>query len=364
MNKNKTIILTAGGTGGHLFPAIAMAEELNTRGIFVHLITDLRCKKYLSDKIPATIHIIDLHIKTAGIKNKVISIAHGIKAFIKAFILLRKTKPDMIIGFGGYPSFPSMFAAMILKIPMIIQEQNCFLGKTNRFFAKHARIIALSYKETINLDHSLQELSQKLLFTGNIIRLSVKNKSVEEKDFSCDKLHLFVFGGSQGAKIFSTLVPEAISELKKLNPDIKLSITQQVSQEEKNKLEKCYDEMNIPHELSDFFYNIEEIYDKSQLVIARSGASTVAELSNIGLPAIFIPFPYAAEDHQYFNAKAVADNGASWCYREANISAAILAKKLNELIMNRNLLKEASIKLLERKTDGAKKFADTVLEII
>lgn len=360
MNKHKTILLAAGGTGGHLFPAIAIAEELTKAQSNVHLITDLRCQKYLTDDLPLTAHIIDLHLKMSGIVNKIKSIIKLFSACVRSVALIRKIKPDAIIGFGGYPSFPAMAAARILRIPMIIQEQNCFLGKSNRFFAKSAQIIALSYKETDNIDI---EFKSKILFTGDIVRSKIRNLS-EKKDFKTPNFHLFIFGGSQGAKVFSTLVPDAITELKKINPEINLTITQQAGKQEQKDLKKCYDKLKIKHELAEFFHNMPEIYDKSQLVIARSGASTIAELTNIGLSAIFIPYPYAAEDHQYFNATAIANDNASWCYRQNDISATILAKKLNELISNRNLLIQASKKLLSRKSDGAKYLADTVLKII
>jgi UDP-N-acetylglucosamine--N-acetylmuramyl-(pentapeptide) pyrophosphoryl-undecaprenol N-acetylglucosamine transferase len=361
MTKNKTILLAAGGTGGHLFPAIAIAEELAKSQVTVHLVTDYRCKKYLTEDLPLTSYIFDLHLNMSGIFNKIKSAIKLFSACIKSVALIRRIKPDAIIGFGGYPSFPAMAAARILKIPMIIQEQNCFLGKSNRFFAKSADLIALSYKETDNIDIGFKS---KLLFTGDIVRSEIRALP-EKNNFDTKEFHIFVFGGSQGAKIFSSLIPDALDELKQLNPQIKISITQQASQEEQIYLAKYYANiLNIKYELAEFFYNMPEIYNKTQLVIARSGASTIAELTNIGLPAIFIPYPYASEDHQYFNAMAVANSNASCCYRQNEVSSTLLAKKINELITDRELLKEASKQLLSRKSDGAKYLADTVLKII
>lgn len=360
MIKKKVILLAAGGTGGHLFPAIALAEELYKTETDIHLITDLRCRKYLTPDLPITPHIINLYLKTSGLPGKIKSAFQILFACLKSIILIRRIKPDIIIGFGGYPSFPPMAAAKLLNIPMIIQEQNCFLGKSNRFFANSAKLIALSYKETDNININFKS---KLVFTGNIIRSAIRNLP-EKKDFNTQNFHLFIFGGSQGAKIFSTLVPDAIEELKKLNPAIKLEIIQQVASSEKKQLAKHYNKIGVKYELSEFFHNMDKIYEKSQLVIARSGASTIAELTSIGLPAIFIPLPHAMEDHQYFNAKAIEDSNAGWCYRQTDISAIILAKKINELIHDRNLLSNASKNLLNRKSDGAKYLADTVLKII
>ncbi len=370
MKKKRAILLAAGGTGGHLFPAIAIAEELlkiqspnnhyNNNITDIHLITDLRCQKYLTDDLSFNIHIVDLHLSMFGFINKIKSVIKLLRACIKTAILLRKIKPDIVIGFGGYPSFPSLLAARLFRIPIIIQEQNCFLGKTNCYFARYAKLIALSYEKTKNID---TKLKSKLLFTGDVVRSNIQNL-VEKNNFYNKDFHLFVFGGSQGAKIFSDLVPKAIEKLKIINPSIDISVTQQAKKEDQNKLAEFYKKLNVTYEISDFFHNISEIYNKSQLVIARSGASTIAELSNIGLPAIFIPYPYAADNHQYFNAKDLENSNASWCYAQKDISSLILAEKINELITNRDLLTQASKNLLSRKTNGARHLADTVLKII
>ena len=361
MNK-KTILLVAGGTGGHFFPAIALAEELAKSNCDIHLITDLRCQKYVSADSPATTHIIDLYLKSSGLSGKVRSAMQILAACMKALFLIIKIKPAIVIGFGGYPSFPAMLVAKILNIPMIIQEQNCFLGKTNRFFAKSAKLIALSYFETNNVNI---ECKDKLLFTGDIVRSMIQNlPEKQDKDFDTKKFNLFIFGGSQSAKIFSRLIPDAIAELLKLNPEVELSIIQQVNAADRTQLAANYDLLGIKYELSEFFHDIDKIYEKSQLVIARSGASTIAELTSIGLPAIFIPLPSAAEDHQYFNAKAIENNNAGWCYTQKEVTPIILADKIHTLINNRYLLKTASTNLLKRKNNGTKYLADTVLKII
>ncbi len=356
----KTILLSAGGTGGHFFPAIALAAELKKSECNIHLITDKRCEKYLNSNMKLEHHIVDLHIKTSGLMNKAKSAFQLITACIKTLFLLMRIKPDVVIGFGGYPTFPSLLAAKTLHIPIILQEQNCFLGKSNRFFASGAKLIALAYPETANID---DKLKNKITITGDIVRPSIK-KLPKKKSFDSKVFNLFVFGGSQGAKIFSSLIPEAIEMLLEKNPNIQLSITQQASKEQQEELSERYTKLGIKHELSDFFHNMHEIYHNSQLVISRSGASTIAELASIGLPAIFIPYPHAAEDHQYFNAKAIADNEASWYMRQKDASPEALSKKLAELIANRTVLKNASKNLANRKNNGAKNLADTVLKII
>lgn len=360
MSNRKTIVLAAGGTGGHFFPAIALAEEIAKSVPNIHLITDRRCEKYITKNMPVLPHVTDLHIKMSGIFNKIKSIYQLTTACIKTIILFFKLKPSIVIGFGGYPSFPAMLAASFLKIPIIIHEQNCFLGKSNRIFDKQAKLIALSYKETNNVPLSCKD---KIIYTGDIIREIIK-KLPEKQSFNSEVFSIFVVGGSQGARIFSKLIPEAIQALKKLEPEIKIRITQQVADEYKLQTLQTYKKLGVECELQSFFYNIHDIYFNSDLVIARSGASTIAELTTIGLPAIFIPFPYSAEDHQTFNAMALVNDNASWCYSQKDITPEILAKKLYELITNRNLIQQASQNLLKRKTNGTKYLTDTVLKII
>ena len=360
LHRKKSIVLAAGGTGGHLFPALALAEEFEDTDIDVHLITDLRCKKYLPANHQIEPHIFDFHLKMTGLANKVISLWRLSNVCIKTLLLIGRLKPDIIIGFGGYTSFPSLLAARVLRIPFIVQEQNCFLGKSNRLFAKSARIIALSYKETSNV--SIYD-NRKVVITGDLVRSSIRNLPIKNT-FDNEEFRLFIFGGSQGAKVFSQIIPEAITELLKLNPGLKIHITQQVSQEDQKKLSTIYCQLGIKYLLSPFFHNMAEIYSETDLVISRSGASTVAELANVGIPAIFIPFPYAMEDHQYFNAMAIENSKAGWCFRQEDVTAHILAQKIYELVANRTMLKEASKNLLNRKNNGAKYLADTVLKII
>lgn len=359
-SRKKSIVLAAGGTGGHLFPAMALAEEFDNTVVDVHLITDLRCKKYLDHSMPVKTHIFDFHLKMTGLVNKIVSLWRLSNVCIKTLWLIGKLRPNIIIGFGGYTSFPSLLAAKVLRIPYIVQEQNCFLGKSNRLFATSAKIIALSYKETNNV--SIYD-NKKIVITGDLVRSSIRNLPIK-KTFDNDPFQLFIFGGSQGAKIFSQIIPDAITELLQLKPDLKIHITQQASLDDQKMISSVYDKLAIKYVLSPFFHDMAEIYSKTDLVISRSGASTVAELVNVGVPAIFIPFPYAMEDHQYFNAKAIETNKAGWCFRQEEITPLILAQKIYELIIDRNLLKETSKNLLNRKNNGAKYLADTVLKII
>jgi UDP-N-acetylglucosamine--N-acetylmuramyl-(pentapeptide) pyrophosphoryl-undecaprenol N-acetylglucosamine transferase len=362
MSEKKIILLTAGGTGGHFFPAVSLAEELClNKNVEVHISTDNRCKKYLTNDIKIKSHIVDLYINLRGLFKKLKFPFIILNSLLKAFILILKLRPKLIIGFGGYPTFPVMFVGRLFFIPTIIYEQNSFFGKSNKFFAKNSKIIALAYKDTHNLP---KEYLSKTLIVGDLVRSNIK--TLEQKNFSDvnNTFNLLIIGGSQGAKIFSILVPEAIKILLTKYPDIRINVTQQVQKNDQNFVKKIYDDLKINNIISDFFYDIDSHYKNCHLLIARSGATTIAELSYIGLPAIFIPLPSAADDHQYYNAKALQDSGSSWLYRQNDITPEILANKLYDLITNPNIIKQASINILKRKTDGAKYLADTVLKII
>jgi UDP-N-acetylglucosamine--N-acetylmuramyl-(pentapeptide) pyrophosphoryl-undecaprenol N-acetylglucosamine transferase len=253
-----------------------------------------------------------------------------------------------------------MFIGQLLSIPTIVYEQNSFFGKSNKFFAKKAILIALAYKSTQNLPTNY---SDKILITGDFVRDKIKNLP-EKSSFSNKPFNLLVFGGSQGAKIFSSLVPEAIKILLTKYPETEIRIVQQVLENDKERVKKAYDNLKIQSTISDFFHDIYKQYENSHLVIARAGATTIAELTQIGLPAIFIPLPSSADDHQYYNAKSLQDSNCSWYYRQEEVTAEVLANKLHSLIDTPSIIKEASLNLLKRKTDGTKHLANTVLKII
>ena len=232
MSEKKIILLTAGGTGGHFFPAVSLAEELClNKNVEVHISTDNRCKKYLTNDIKIKSHIVDLYINLRGLFKKLKFPFIILNSLLKAFILILKLRPKLIIGFGGYPTFPVMFVGRLFFIPTIIYEQNSFFGKSNKFFAKNSKIIALAYKDTHNLP---KEYLSKTLIVGDLVRSNIK--TLEQKNFSDvnNTFNLLIIGGSQGAKIFSILVPEAIKILLTKYPDIRIKVTQQVQKNDQN----------------------------------------------------------------------------------------------------------------------------------
>ncbi|RYE05659.1 MAG: undecaprenyldiphospho-muramoylpentapeptide beta-N-acetylglucosaminyltransferase [Rickettsiaceae bacterium] len=357
----KSIILNAGGTGGHFFPAIAIGEELALRGIDVHLVTDLRCMKYLLlDSTQFTVHVVDIRIKNSQLLAKIKFFADLIVATAKAIFILYKIKPRLILSFGGYPTIPSLLAGLVLRIPILIHEQNSHMGKVNKIFAKVAKVVAISYPKT----KIKEKISNKVIITGDLIRKNILALA-KKHNFTDQTLSIFIVAGSQGAKFFNQLVPSAILLVSTLAPNLKLNIVQQAAKEDQASISEIYSKnSNINFELNEFFFDIPNKYALAHLAICRAGATTIAELTAIGLPAILVPFPYASDNHQYFNAKTIEDIGGGWCFEQSELTIEILSNKIFALINDRDILKQASIKLQQRKTDGVDILASTVEKII
>ncbi|MCC8369452.1 MAG: undecaprenyldiphospho-muramoylpentapeptide beta-N-acetylglucosaminyltransferase [Rickettsia endosymbiont of Oxypoda opaca] len=386
----KKIILVAGGTGGHFFAAAAIGEELISRGYEVHLITDLRCQKYITPDLKLTFHVIDLKRYSKSSLQKIKFFVALFRSVLKSVKLLHSLKPSVVVGFGGYPVVSSLFAAMWLRIPVIIHEQNSYFGKVNKFFAKFAAKIALAYEKTKNLPDILKN---KIVITGGVVRASIRDILLVKEELAvsfrglttessfCIKYSLdpvvkprndknsntfriFIFGGSQGAKIFSELLPASIKLLMQKHSELRLYIVQQATNEDQEKIKKIYSKLNISYELAEFFDDIAYRYQNTDLVISRAGASTIEELTYIGLPAIFIPLPTATENHQFHNAKLLEDAGAGWCMEQSDISEEKLADKILLLIKNRNMLEQATKNLLKRKKAGHKLLSDLIEEAV
>ncbi|WP_347938732.1 undecaprenyldiphospho-muramoylpentapeptide beta-N-acetylglucosaminyltransferase [Rickettsia oklahomensis] len=354
----KKIILVAGGTGGHFFPAVALGEELIKLGYEVHFIIDLRCKKYINQDMKVIFHIIDLKRSD----NIFLFLPRLSIAVLKAIRLLYNIKSSVIVGFGGYPVIASMCAAVFLRVPIIIHEQNSYLGKVNKFFASFAKKIAISYENVKNLPEFAKS---KIVVTGGIVRKNIRDLGSLVGGARNDKLFtIFIFGGSQGAKLFSELIPASIKILIQKDPQLKLHIIQQAALDDQVKVKDIYSELNITYELAEFFDNIALQYKEADLVISRAGASTIEELTYIGLPAVFIPLPSAADNHQYYNAKLLEDTKAGWCLEQNNISAGKLADKILDLISNTKILEDVSQNLLKRKKEGHKLLSHLIEEVI
>lgn len=359
-NEKKNIFVVGGGTGGHFFPALAISNELVARGYRVYLITDQRCARYSKQVISPKFRIIESDYIRSGFK-KFISLWKILKGSIRTLFLMLRKKPVAIVGFGGYSSFPVLLCAHLLRVPIILHEQNSALGDVNELFADKAKVIATSFESTFA---QYPNLKNKIVLTGNPVRQSIQEIHNIKKDFKANPFNLLVFGGSQGAKFFSTVIPNALKMVKQENPDLDIFIYQQATSEDVQKLKRAYKRLGIECEVAEFFDNMETLYLNSHLAITRSGASTIAELIWAGVPSILIPFPHAKNNHQYHNAKFVEEAHGGWLMEQKNVTPGLLAEKIVELAKKRRLLTITSNSLKQKAIHSESILADTVEKII
>jgi UDP-N-acetylglucosamine--N-acetylmuramyl-(pentapeptide) pyrophosphoryl-undecaprenol N-acetylglucosamine transferase len=357
-------MLAAGGTGGHLFPAFALAQELARRAVAVDLVTDMRAGQYDAGfparavyRVPSA-SVAGKSIMGAG--RAAVSLARGIAASRK---LLRTVKPDAVVGFGGYPAFPPLVAAKLIGIPTAIHEQNAVLGRANRSLAGYVTAIATSFEETKHLDGRARA---KARLTGNPVRDQVAEWASQSyrPPRQGGPFSLLVFGGSQGARFFSEAVPEALA-LMPLWMRASLFVVQQCREEDLGRVEEAYKAAGIRASLAAFFPNLPEEMAKAHLVIGRAGASTVAELTVMGRPSILVPLPHAVDNDQLQNALRLSDAGAAWCLEQKNFSADFLAKAISELFTSPDTLAEAAAAAKSQgRPDAVTRLADLVEELV
>ena len=333
-------VLAAGGTGGHLIPAFALAVELERRGHHCALITDDR-----GSRLPGKPHALVAHVLPAGrIGKNPLHWPKGIEAILEgkrmATRLFESFQPSAVIGFGGYPAFPALWAATGAGIPSVIHEQNAVLGRVNRFLAGRVDAIATSYRETERLkDKHLA----KTHLVGNPIRAEVL--ALRDQPFPAFSedglLRVLVTGGSQGAGVLSQVVPDGLAMLPP-NLRNRLQVTQQCRPEDIEAVRGRYTSHEIPAELGTYFENMHERLADAHLFIGRAGASTVAELTAVGRPAILVPLPIATDDHQAYNTAEICAAGGARMIRQDKFTASELAKQIQAIAMNPQTLATAA----------------------
>ncbi|KQT50902.1 UDP-N-acetylglucosamine--N-acetylmuramyl-(pentapeptide) pyrophosphoryl-undecaprenol N-acetylglucosamine transferase [Aureimonas sp. Leaf454] len=323
------ILLSAGGTGGHLFPAEALAHELVARGFEVHLATDERAGKY-AERFPVeAIHVVPS--ATFGSKNP-LRVAGSLltlwRGFRTAGALIRKIRPAVVVGFGGYPTVPPMLAATQAGRPTLIHEQNAVMGRANKFLAKRVTRIAAGIAQE-GVDPAL---AGKLVVTGNPVRPAVLESAAYPYKPSEPgaPFRLVVFGGSQGAQFFSDIMPE-VMRLLPIDVLRRLHVTQQARPEQQEKIRAFYEAEGIEADVSPFFTDMAKRIGRAHLVVSRSGASTVSEISVIGRPSILVPYPYALDHDQAANAAKLEAAGGAIVARQADLSAMRLAGLIESL---------------------------------
>jgi UDP-N-acetylglucosamine--N-acetylmuramyl-(pentapeptide) pyrophosphoryl-undecaprenol N-acetylglucosamine transferase len=357
-------MLAAGGTGGHLFPAFALAEELGRRGIPVDLVTDQRGDRY-GTGFPAR-KVYQVPSATLAGSSPVaaaktaVTLARGVKAAID---VLKAAQPAVVVGFGGYPSFPPLVAAKMRGIPTALHEQNAVLGRANRLLAKRVSAVATSFENVRLLDVGA---AGRARVTGNPVRQIVIDRA--HVPYSPSKpgepFNLLVFGGSQGARFFSDAVPPALAMLPAAER-ARLRIVQQAREEDVARVETAYAAAGISAIVATFFKNLPEIMAEAHLVIARAGASTVAELAVVGRPSILVPLPHAVDNDQLENARSLAEAGAAIAIEQKDLTPERLARDVGELMAAPQDLAEAAAAAKTcGRPDAVTRLADLVVELM
>jgi len=359
----KSVVLAAGGTGGHLFPALALAQELGRRAIAVDLVTDRRAGRYDAD-FPARA-IYRLPSATFQGRSVLAAAATGLtllRGIAGGINLLRRLKPGAVIGFGGYPSFAPLVAARLSRRPTLLHEQNAVLGRANRVLARHVTAVATSFQNTKYLETRRRG---KVRHVGNPVRDRVlKCAEAGYRPPDGGRFCLVVFGGSQGARYFSETLPAALALLS-AEARRRLLLVQQCREEDLAGVEAAYRGQGVEASLAPFFPNLPELMAGAHLIIGRAGASTVAELAVLGRPAILVPLPHAIDNDQRLNAMRLAESGAAWCIEQKDLSAERLASRIEHLMRAPEELSQAAAAAKRQgRPDAVLRLADLVEELI
>lgn len=359
---DNSIMVAAGGTGGHLFPAEALAHALRARGFAVDLATDTRAEKY-GQAFPArAIHAIPAATPTGGgAVARAKAIATLGRGVLSSLALLKRVKPAVVVGFGGYPTVPPLVAASLLRIPSVLHEQNAVMGRANRFLADRVDRIATGFR----LARAEKAVLDKAVVTGNPLRPAVLEAAKRPyPTFEGGALHVLVTGGSQGAKVFSDIVPAAIEALT-ADERARIRLVQQARGEDRTRVAETYARIGFQAEVEPFFKDLPDRIAASHLVVARSGASTVAELAAIGRPAILVPFPFALDADQAANAAELARTGAVEVIDQKQFSVERLTGLLRAALADpQGLTKRAEAAKSAGILDAAERLADIVVGLV
>lgn len=332
-------VLAAGGTGGHMMPAHALAAELIRRGHHVSLITDAR-----GAKIPGLFDGADTHILPAGrITKNPLSWLPGARAIYGgralALKLFEEVRPAAVIGFGGYPAFPALLAARAAGVKSAVHEQNAVLGRVNRMVAGFVDAIAVAYPK-------MKRLPGRYLGKTHVVGNPVRDEvlALRDQPFPAlgpkEQLRILVIGGSQGATILSDVVPDGLARLS--IPEARLHVTQQCRAEDVDRVRARYSDLGIRADLATYFENIPDLLAKAHLVIGRAGASTIAELTCAGRPAILIPLPSATDDHQSANVQEMVEAGGACALAQSNFTPDRMAQAVEQIGLSEEKLMDAA----------------------
>tara|TARA_Y100001970_G_scaffold187056_1_gene227564 strand:+ start:4715 stop:5806 length:1092 start_codon:yes stop_codon:yes gene_type:complete len=346
--KEKKILIATGGTGGHIFPSLSLADFLKNK-YQVEIITDKRGLKYLENYKKINIRIINTDtVFNRNIFKVFLGFIKIISSFIFSICSMIITRPKLIIGMGGYSSFPVCAAGYFLRIPVIIYENNLIIGRANKFILPLARKVLVSVKDIQGIK---SKYSEKIFCSGFLIRshiLNLKKEKIQNEEKK--SLSILIMGGSQSAKIFGVILPSIITRC--FQNGIRLKIYQQCLDEQVSNIKKIYQKHNLEFELFSFSGDISKYYKLADFAITRSGASSIAELVNLRIPFIAIPLPSSADNHQFENANYFKNKGYCFLLEERFVS-----DKLFEILIDLNkdekkllLMKERMIEHSDRNT--------------
>lgn len=319
------IMIAAGGTGGHMFPGVALARVLDARGHRVAFVSDPRGAAINRSELGLPDDVERYTVSARHLGGGVLGAAQGLVKLIKGFgeakQLIRRIKPVLAIGFGGYPSVPPILAAGMAGIPTIIHEQNAVLGRANRRLARGAHAFALSFADTVGLKAAGDA---RATLVGNPVRNEIAALADQPYPAPGERINLLILGGSLGAQVFAQIVPAAFASLP---PEARqrFHVVQQCRPENMDAVRSAYDKLDMKVELSRFFPDVPQRLADTHLAICRAGASTVAELTAAGRPALYVPYPHAADDHQMANARAIESGGGGWVMAQNEFTPGALA---------------------------------------
>jgi UDP-N-acetylglucosamine--N-acetylmuramyl-(pentapeptide) pyrophosphoryl-undecaprenol N-acetylglucosamine transferase len=359
------VLVAAGGTGGHLFPAEALAAVLTTRGVAVHLVTDRRAARFGGAFTDQTIHVVAS--ATLRGRNPIanpIAMARTAAMLglgsIQARALMRRLRPAAVIGFGGYPTVPPVLAAVWRGVPSLIHDANAVIGRANRLLAPRVTAIATTFPDVFR---SEPKLAGKATLTGNPVRAAVVAAAATPYPAAGESLRILIFGGSQGARIMADIVPAAIGRLD-AGLRARLVVVQQAREEDLGRVRNAYAELGAAAEIAPFFADLPARMAASHLVISRSGASTVAELAAIGRPAILVPLPHALDQDQFANAGVLERSGGALRLPQDAFTPERLAAEIAAMAAAPQRL--AAMAVAARsvgRLDAADRLADLVLKV-
>lgn len=343
------VMIMAGGTGGHVFPALAVAEVLRQRGSDIAWIgTERGIESRLVPEAGYPLHFISVAgLRGNGLAGWLMAPFRLVKAVAEAITVLRQFKPDVVMGLGGFASGPGGVAAWLLRKPVVIHEQNAIPGLTNTLLAKLAKHVLQGFPNSFD--------SNKAQWVGNPVRASIAALAEPTPNISSN-INILVLGGSLGAKALNAVLPEALSQLE---IDKTIQVRHQCGQKHIIQCQQAYQQHNVTAEISAFIDDMAAAYEWADIVVCRAGALTVAEVASAGVAAIFIPFPYAVDDHQTHNAMSLVNIGGGQLIQEADLTASGLQSSLQMLIKDPDRrLQMALAAKTQAKPEAANDIAD------